>query len=162
MVYYFAGYRLVYFMLMHGAKAKAAFAIKDKSTSLQAVSFTVAEYNELQWTEKNKEFSFHGQLYDIVQILKTGDKYTLKVYADKNETKWAKALNDFVKQVFPAADKNSKNAESMMSAFQKEYMPMGKLNINVQTETGNVYLSSDNMPVTANMNADIWHPPAFC
>lgn len=162
MVYYFAGYRLVYFMLMHGAKADAAFVMQSKVASLQTISFTAKEYNALQWTDKNKEFSWHEQLYDIASVSKSGNNYVLKVYADKNETMWAKALNNFVKEVFPATEKSSKSAENLMSAFQKEYMPVEKLNLGMHAPLLLIYPLSDSKPVVENMNADIWHPPALC
>ncbi len=162
MVYYFAGYRLVYFMLMHGAKTDASFVIKNKNVSLQTISVTAPEYNKLQWTDKGKEFSYNGSLYDIVSFTKSGKNYILKVYADKNETRWARALSDFVKQVFPATEKSSKNAENLMSAFQKDYMPVEKLNVHNDTTAFNLYHISGSNPVTENVNADIWHPPALC
>src|SRR5581483_5130746 len=124
MVYYFAGYRIVYSIVMHSAKEDAAFAIHHHGV-LADLSLSAAEYANLSWIEKNKEFTYNGQLYDLVASEKSGDSIVLKVYDDKNEARWAKAMNDFVKVLFPSGKtQNTDPAEGFMTAFQKEYTPL--------------------------------------
>ena len=162
MVYYFAGYRIVYFMLTKDAKSYAWAAMKNKNTVLQKLVMNKADYNKLEWTEGGKEFSTNGQLYDVVSISKVGTSYAIEVYVDKNETQWVKALNDFVKQIFPADNtKSNKNVESVISAFQSEYLPINKVNVASPDVTYTVHYSHTlNMAALCHSSA-IWHPPLF-
>src|SRR5579859_4035111 len=84
MVYYFAGYRLVYSFVMHSAKAEASFAIQHNG-AITTITLSDKEFANLNWTDKNKEFSTNGQLYDLVSITKSGNVHILQVYDDKNE-----------------------------------------------------------------------------
>jgi hypothetical protein len=162
MVYYFAGYRIVYSIVMHDAKEDAAFAMKHHGT-FSSIILTAKEYSKLSWTEKGKEFNYNGQLYDMVSVEKSGDSYTLKVYEDKNETHWAKAMNDFVKFIFPS-DQNQKQdpAEGFISAFQKEYTPLEKVKIGYAPETTKVIYDTNRCTHSSLLLIKpIWHPPLF-
>lgn len=163
MVYYFAGYKLVYSFVMHNAKAEASFAIKHNG-SIVNMTLSDKEYANLGWTDKNKEFSLNGQLYDLVSITKSGNSYILQVYNDKNETRWAKAMNDFVKFLFPDNHgKKPMHAEGLLSAFQKEYTPLQKVTVVYTPETKNSshIVNGDICPSTLLIKP-IWHPPASC
>lgn len=161
MVYYFAGYRIVYSVVMHGAKEDAAFAIKHHGT-LNSITLSAAEYTTLNWTEKNKEFMYNGHLYDCIAIEKYGDSVVLKVYDDKNETRWAKAMNDFVKVLFPTGkSQNTDPAEGFMSAFQKEYTPLEKIKVGYAPETTKVFYDTQRSTrIPLLLSKPIWHPPA--
>ena len=161
MVYYFAGYRIVYSIVMHGAKEDAAFAIKHHGT-LGKLTISAAEYANLGWTEKNKEFTYNEQRYDLVSMQKSGDSVVLTVYNDKNETRWGKAMNDFVKELFPSEkSKNTDPAEGFMSAFQKEYTPLEKIKIGYAPETTKVFYDTERSSrIPLLISKPIWHPPA--
>ena len=162
MVYYFAGYRLIYFMITADARYEASLAMKNKETVLEKITFPQSEYNKLKWAEGNKEFVSNGQLYDVVSITKSNNEYVAEVYCDKNETQWVKALHNFVKQLFPSNNKSDKHTESIITAFQKEYIP---LNV-VHTATPDVtyvkqYLHTVNSS-SRYPDKGIWHPPSGC
>ena len=161
MVYYFAGYRIVYSIVMTGAKEDAAFAIKHHG-ALNRLTMSCKEYAGLSWTEKNKEFTYNGQLFDMVSMQKSGDSVILTVYNDKNETRWAKAMNDFVKELFPSEkNKNTDPAEGFMSAFQKEYTPLEKVKIGYAPETTKVFYDTERSTrIPLLLIKPIWHPPA--
>jgi len=162
MVYYFAGYRLVYFLLTSDAKYAALTAIKSKGTKFEDININTAEYNKLIWTEGNKEFIYNGQLYDIVSLSKVDNNYIINAYCDKNETQWVKALHNFVKQLFPANGKNNKNIESILTAFQKEYLPLQKITFNPSYFTC-IKQYSHTMDVSSVCpDKGIWHPPSCC
>ena len=165
MVYYVAGYRVVYFVIMHGAKSDAAMAIKLDKASLENLAFNTKEYSKLKWIESGKEFSYKGQLYDVVSNSNAEGNYSLQVYADKNETRWAQALNDFVKQFFPSNSSDcekGKNAEAMVSAFQKEYTPLTTLKVRSPETQPKIYFSSNREIICVDGPSDIWHPPTLC
>jgi hypothetical protein len=163
MVYYFAGYRLVYSFVMHSAKAEASFAIQHNGTITKMI-LSDKEFASLSWTDKNKEFYINGQLFDLVSLTKCGNSYILQVYDDKNETRWAKAMNDFVKFLFPGDHgKKPVHAEGLLSAFQKEYTPLQKITVAYAPETTNSsYKPDSKICLSALLIKPIWHPPASC
>lgn len=162
MVYYFAGYRLVYSFVIHGAKQEASFAIHHNA-AFSDMAFTASEYDNIKWTEKGKEFSLKGQLYDVVNIVKSGDTYLVKVYQDKNETRWAKAMNDVAKLLFPSPhSKKNSCAEGMLSAFQKEYTPLQKVEVGFMPEAKNICYPERAQAPSSLLIKPIWHPPATC
>ncbi|HXB13832.1 MAG TPA: hypothetical protein VNZ45_17720 [Bacteroidia bacterium] len=163
MLYYFAGYRLVYSLIIHGAKEDAAFAIGHKQALVKELELTASEYSMLKWTDKDKEFTFNDQLYDIVSIQQTDGKYIMQVYADKNETGWVNAMNTFIKGAFSThSGKGMDNAESLSSAFQKEYTPTGHIRVGHVPETKTVQYSDTERHSSTQLKKPIWHPPACC
>ncbi len=163
MIYYFAGYRLVYFALTSTAKSEAASVMKNNASAPGKLVMDETTFNTLKWTNGNKEFLYMGQLYDIENITKASGKYTLEVYADKNETQWVKAFDNFVKLLFPSDfSKGAKNIESIISAFQKEYQPINKVCI-LPPATAHTTLYSYVLNIPSIFRySDIWHPPAIC
>jgi hypothetical protein len=163
MTYYFAGYRIVYFMLTKDAKSYASVEMKKKNVVLEKLQFDKTEYSKIKWTEGNKEFSYNGQLYDVVSISNADGIYSVEVYADKNETQWVKALNDFVKQLFPADNsKSNKNVESVISAFQNEYLPLNTIKVMSPDVTYTVHPSHNVKVASLCTDTSIWHPPTLC
>lgn len=162
LTYYFAGYRLVYFVITSDAKSQAFSAMKNKNTVLEKLELDQNTYSKLKWTEGHKEFSYNGQLYDMVSVSKAGNNYSVLVYADKNETQWVKALDNFVKQLFPSDNsKANKNVESITSAFQKEYLPLNKISIAQPNVTCSIHYFNIVNIYTIPATAAIWHPPAL-
>lgn len=162
MAYYFAGYRLVYFLLTSDAKYAASAAIKSKGTKFENINLSSAEYNKLTWTEGHNEFIYNGQLYDIVNLAKINTNYILNAYCDKNETQLVKALHNFVKQLFPTNGKNNKNIESILTAFQKEYLPLQKITVPPSYFTYIKQSSCITDVSSACPDKGIWHPPSCC
>jgi len=161
MMYYFAGYRIVYSLVMHDAKHEAAFAMKSEG-SLTNITLSAKEYAGIKWTEKGKEFSYNGSLYDLVSSQKNGNLVVLHVYCDRNETRWAKAMNDFVKYLFPSPAAKQIPAEGFLSAFQKEYTPMQKANVVYYPSTSEIVFNTDvNNQPSALLLKPIWHPPSI-
>jgi hypothetical protein len=162
MVYYFAGYRLVYFLITSEAKYTASAIIKSKSTKLENLQLNTTEFSKLTWTEENKEFVYNGQLYDIVGLTKINNTYSIKAYCDKNETQWVKALHNFVKQLFPANGKNNRNVESILTAFQKEYLPLQKTPGITPDVICIKQYSQTQIIKSVCPDKGIWHPPSCC
>ena len=162
LTYYFAGYRLVYFVITSDAKSEAFSAMKNKNTVLEKLELDQTAYSKLKWTEAKKEFSYNGQLYDMVSVSKIGNTYSVLVYADRNETQWVKALDNFMKELFPSdKTKSDKNVESITSAFQKEYVPLNKLGIAPPDATYTIQYCNTVDIYTIPARAAIWHPPAI-
>jgi hypothetical protein len=107
-----------------------------------------------EWEETNEEFSYHGELYDVVSIKKTKDSIRICALKDDRE-------NDLEKQIagirHSKQDKDANPVLSLMKFFS----------VFEQTTNGIVFLSH-NMPVlycvSANpvyvsCNTEIHSPP---
>ncbi|HWY99058.1 MAG TPA: hypothetical protein VNY36_08240, partial [Bacteroidia bacterium] len=152
----------VYFVITSDAKSEAFSAMKNKNTVLEKLELDKTAYSNIKWTEGHKEFSYNGQLYDMVSVAKIGAIYSVLVYADKNETQWVKALDNFMKELFPSDNtKANKNVESITSALQKEYLPLNKLSIVPPDATYTIRYSNTLNIYKIPATAAIWHPPAI-
>lgn len=161
MVYYFAGYRIVYYLLTKNAKTIASAEISNRHTKLETLVFNKTNFAAIKWTEENKEFSYEGQLYDVAGITKTSEGVSIDVYADKNETQWVKALDNFVKQLFPADhSKNSKNLESIIAACQTDYLPVNAVKIMSPDVTYTVHYIHTVNVISHTTKITTWRPPS--
>ena len=148
-------------MLTKDAKSFAAIEMKNKSTRREKLVLDESQFANVKWAEKNKEFSYNSQMYDVINISKIADKYTLLVYSDKNETEWVKALNDFVKQLFPADNsKNNKNSESVIAALQNEYLPLCTIKLMMPDATQVVYHKQALHGESIYCHLSTWRPPS--
>jgi hypothetical protein len=163
MFYCFSGYRAVYLFFIKGAQANAEYSIKNGIGNNLLLTFNSAEYTSINWKEKGKEFLYQEQLFDVAGIQKSGNNYILQVYSDVNETRWIKALNEYVKEIFsPRRSEGMNHAESLFTAFQKEYPPLSGLKIIRCTEQEEI-----SHPVFKGHESfipvkPVWHPPACC
>jgi hypothetical protein len=49
----------------------------SEEDDLQVLTFSVAEFNSLQWTEANREFTLAGKMYDIARVENTKSGYSV-------------------------------------------------------------------------------------
>lgn len=163
MFHYVAGYRLVYSLGILYAKSEAKADMKDKSNT-KKITLSTADYTSLNWTEKNKEFSFQNQMYDVVNLQKTGETYTISVFADDPETELVTAFHHFESELFHTdqTNKGTKSAEDILASFQKECTQVSEFKINTLTTT--TLLQSVVAPEQHSQQIpnSIWHPPAYC
>ena len=161
MFHYVAGYRLMYSLGILFAKQEAKECMVEKKAETQKITLTASEYQSLQWTEDNKEFSLNNEMYDVVSIQKSGDSYIINVYSDDKETQWTANYHDFEKQIYHSdqSSKSNKSAEEVMSSFQKEFTPPSQFVIsNLQftvIKTPAVAFEQHSLSLPDN----IFHPP---
>jgi hypothetical protein len=163
MFHYVAGYRLLYSMGILYAKDEAKTCMTEKNNT-KKFSFSSGDYTSLKWTEKNKEFSFHNQMYDVLNIEKAGDIYTVSVYADDPETELVTAFHHFENELFhpDQSNKSTKSAEDIMSSFQKEFTPISEFKINIFSATRLFQSEVATHQYPLQIANSIWHPPLFC
>ena len=132
MFHYVAGYRLMYSLGILYSKEEAKECMVQKSSNIQKLTLSTAEYNSLKWSEANKEFSYSNEMYDVVGIQKSGVNYIITVYADNDEMEWLTAFHDLEKEIFhpDQNSKGAKSAEDVMSSFQKECTTVSEFKIN--------------------------------
>ena len=161
MFHYVAGYRLMYSLGILYAKDEAKVCMTE-NTNIKKINFSTADYNSLKWNEKNKEFSYNNQMYDLVNIMKSGTIYCISVYADDPETELVATFHHFEKQLFhpDQTNKSTKSAEDIMSAFQKDFTPASEFKIYIFSLNRLLQpqVVFQQPPLQASDN--IWHPPA--
>ena len=111
-----AGLTPFYFYCLQNIKAEAGVELA-KASDLQQLVVTEQQYNDpAQFQpEGEKEFRFHGQLYDFKQMTRNGGDYVFAVVADKQET----VLSDFLSNVFAQDTGNNKAAKAPFSNLFK-------------------------------------------
>lgn len=162
MFHYVAGYRLMYSLGILYTKEQAKECMTEKNSNIKKFTFSASDYNSLKWTEKNKEFSFNNQMYDVVNIQKSGSGYILTVYADNPETEMITAFQNFEKELFhpDQSNKGTKSAEDIISAFQKDFTPISEFKMHVFTFSGLLLPSVAARQHPLQVSDNIWHPPA--
>jgi hypothetical protein len=161
MFHYVAGYRLMYSLGILYTKEEAKECANEKNDNIKKITLSVSDYNSLQWSEENKEFSLNHQMYDVVSIQKSGNSYNITAYADDPETELITAFHNFEKELFhPDQSTNgTKSAEDVMSSFQKDYTAMCEFKISIFS-TGLAQLFAKHQGWHSLQVPDnIWHPP---
>lgn len=164
MFHYVAGYRLLYSLGILYTKDEAKTSMVEKSNA-KKITFSAKDYNSLKWTEEKKEFSFQNQMYDVVNVQKTGDIYTITAFADDPETELINAFHNFESELFHSdqSNNNAKSAENIMSSFQKEFttaLSEFKINMYATIKPFQNKVVIQHLPLQiANI---IWHPPTAC
>lgn len=163
MFHYVAGYRLLYSLGIIYSKIQAKECMAEK-TDIKKMTLSVSDYNSLKWTQKNKEFSFQNQMYDIVAIQKTGNNYIMAIYADSPETKLVAALHQYENELFhpDKSSKSAKSAEGIMSSFQKEYVTTTAFKIHLFALNQQLLFDRDVPQHRLQIPDNIWHPPLSC
>lgn len=164
MFHYVAGYRLLYSLGITYTKNEAKECMVENN-NIKKLILSVSDYNSLKWTEENKEFSFHHEMYDVESMKKSGDNYVINAYADDPETELISALHHFESDLFHPDQTNqtSKSAENILSSFQKDCTPPPGLIIHLVALHGNTYsLINARQKHPLEVFKTIWHPPTSC
>lgn len=83
----FAGYHLVFYFQRAALKSEMKAFLQNEKTHKDIVqlSFTDEELNQLEW-EGDDEFCFQGEMYDVIQKKRDGNKTVILCIPDKKET----------------------------------------------------------------------------
>lgn len=94
---------------------KKEIKLSLESEELTIIKFLNSEINTLHWIEKNKEFIYHDQMFDIVKSSSDSNETTFYCINDKQEKKLFQNLEEQVlKQI--ETNKNSKSNSSKKNA----------------------------------------------
>jgi hypothetical protein len=81
---------------------------------LHELSFSMAENAKLQWTEKNKEFRFNGEMFDVVSSETRGDTIYYYCINDKDEASLFANLGELVKKKLDDDCNSGKNISAKL------------------------------------------------
>ena len=162
-LFYICGIQLVYTLKITVAKNQSATLIRTHTLSTDSTcnfSFTPVQYKNLDWLERNKEFSYQGKHYDIIGLDFYTDEIKATCFDDSKETSLVDEFAGFMKRMFSQNQKTDDNND-MASKICKEYLPNIQLNPIFFFQV----LRTINAPcVLVNQNAliaDVWHPPSL-
>jgi hypothetical protein len=104
------GYYFVYTYKQNQAKAEVKEQLKRAlPESTYQVIIMENEGKAIKWEEVGKEFSLHGEMYDVAKIKKVNGQTFLYCLNDKKESQ---ILKDFAKAIKSSTDNNSTNKNS--------------------------------------------------
>jgi hypothetical protein len=114
--------QLGYYFIYHFQQIQVKREIKTKifaALSESAFEIFIAEENidAIKWEEDGKEFSLHGELYDVAKIKKINGKTLLYCVNDKKEKE---LLNNFIKAI-KASTNNGKSGKHTLKFQLTDY-----------------------------------------
>lgn len=163
-VLYLGGVQVMYWIKMSVCEQESQELIQKNNlsnTDTKTFSFSPADYKSLAWSEKNKEFTYQGQRYDIIGMQFFSDEIIVKCYSDKDETTLIDAFSGFIKKMFSSPQHNNDNNTDIASNIYKEYLPAELLK---PSYFPRVLIFTMAKCVLVNVYAkvdDIWHPPTL-
>ena len=154
----------MYWLKIDSAKTESRKLINDSSCDLDGTKEFVlssSEYNELTWSERNKEFVENDLRYDIVSIqYLPDDQVKMECYPDGKETDMVDALSGFIEKMFSSQPQSPNDSNNDISGkIYKEYLPVERLVPFLFPRVLNS-IKADCVLVNAfALIAAIWHPP---
>jgi hypothetical protein len=164
-VLYLGGMQLMYWVKIDNAKRDATATIlrhSAKAVDTKDFSFTTSQYNSLSWLDKNKEFIFDGQHYDIAGIEYLSGSIKVSCYNDNEETEIANAFQKFSNKLFSTHQQSNSSDNDVLSKITKEYLPLNPVLVQPKIEKSISIITKENTPTLSLLTADIWHPPSIC
>lgn len=163
-IIYLIGMEAYYSFRLGVAKNQSSELINNHEISKENTtmfSFTADQYKHLDWSERNKEFTYNGRHYDIISLQFCTDKITLTCYNDRNETDLVDSFTGFVKHMFSQTQSSNNSNNDIVSKICKEYLPpiqIPKLFFFhvLTTIKADCVLVNHHAPIAA-----IWHPPTM-
>jgi hypothetical protein len=162
-LFYICGIQLVYTLKISVAKNQSATLINTHKVATNNTcdfSFTPEQYKNLDWSERNKEFSYEGKHYDIISLAFYTDEIKATCFDDSKETSLVDEFAGLMKRMFSQNQKTDENND-LASKICKEYLP----NITFTPTFFFQVLRTINAPcVLVNQHAlvaDVWRPPSL-
>lgn len=162
---YLGGMQLMYWVRIDTAKHQASALIQNnKANASNTTEFilTPSQYNSLNWSDRNKEFTIEGQRYDITGIEYLSNGVKIICYQDNPETEVVSAFQKFAERLFSSHQQSGNSDNDLISKITKEYLPL-KLVVAPQIyERAFSLIISEDIHSPLLFTADIWHPPLSC
>jgi len=117
------GYHIIFYLRQQEIKAEMREAIRMQTYSEHETDFSFSlndkqSMDQLDW-EGDEEFSFHGEMYDVIEKRIENGKLIIRSIADKRET----ALLDKVKGHWNQSEKSNKVADELFQLLQSLFHP---------------------------------------
>jgi hypothetical protein len=163
-ILYLGGIEVFYTLKVGVVKKQSAALISNHKIQLDntvSFSFTPSQYQSLNWSERNKEFTYNEEHYDIVSIDFYSDEIKVVCFDDSNETGVVSEFTGFMKRMFSQSQSSDNSNNDMASKICKEYLPNQNIS---QLFFFHVITTIQADCVLVNRHAlvaDIWRPPSL-
>jgi len=87
----------------------------------EVLTFSKAEFNQLAFSDNNKELRLNGRLYDIVSIEAAGNHVNITVEYDSKETELVETFGNLLSGQ-QEKDQSSSPLKTIISHFQQDYI----------------------------------------
>jgi hypothetical protein len=87
----------------------------------EVLTFSKAEFNQLVFSDNNKELRLYDRLYDIVSIESNGSQVSVTVEYDSKETELVETFGNLLSGQ-QDKDQNSSPLKTIISHFQQDYI----------------------------------------
>ena len=164
---YLFGIQFIYWLKVENAKSiSQSFILKKdlKTNTTKLFSFTPAEYNSLNWTEKDKEFVINNQDYDVIIIKHiSGTTIEIQCYADNLETEISAAFQGMATVLFSANHQKGDTKENdLLSKITKEFIPLCFLYPPQPSYKMCPFILKKNILPSGTLTLPVWRPPSHC
>ena len=107
------GYFITFKLVQYQVKKEVKIAMKQRISisELTAIQINKRDLSQLVWKEKNKEFYYKGELYDIVKTEEQTESVTYYCINDEQEEKLFANLDDHIKTYVVLNKTNEKNSQ---------------------------------------------------
>jgi hypothetical protein len=161
---YLGGIQVLYSLKMGTVKKQSADLINMHKVSLNntcSFSFTPTQYSDLNWSERNKEFTYNGKHFDIISLEFYSDEIKVVCFDDSKETNLVAEFTGFMKKMFAQSQSSSNSNDDLAGKIFKEYL--SKENISPSFFFHAITTISANCVLVNHyaLIADIWHPPSM-
>jgi hypothetical protein len=163
-ILYLGGIEVFYTLKLRIVKKQAETSITNYRIQLDntvTFSFTPSQYQSLNWSERNKEFTYNGKHYDIISLDFYSDEIKAICYDDSNETSLIDEFSGFMKRMFSQGQSSDNSNNDMAGKICKEYLPNQNIS---QLFFFHVITTIQADCVLVNRHAliaDIWRPPSL-
>lgn len=159
-LYSIIGYFPVFFLVQKNIKNQMKKYIDNNSCLVITDEMTIFDFNKtnfinIKWKEKNKEFFYENELYDVIAIKKNQNK-NIRIYC-VNDEKETLLINDFYKQIqHNSSPISERNQNSIMLSIDLYLFYILQLDFNINERTFLFAKYSKNL---INYIKDIPSPP---
>ncbi|MGP8214319.1 MAG: hypothetical protein ACLQQ4_02015 [Bacteroidia bacterium] len=160
---YLGGLQLFYSLKIEAAKQQSSDLIKSHQITLDNTcrfSFTPDQYEALNWSERNKEFTYNGKHFDIIGIEFYSDKIKVTCFDDSNETSMVAEFTGFMRRMFSQNQSSNDNNNDIANKICKEYLPNLSITQDFFFHVITTIKADCVLVSPSALVADIWHPPS--
>jgi hypothetical protein len=149
------GYYLYFKHLQHKIKEEIKHEIKNKlsDNELSVVIISSENKKQISWKEKDKEFSYNGEMYDIVKTKTLNNKtyyYCIKDTKEKN------LIANYTRH----NRRRNKTLLKLRKVLSNKYFPE-KFIINTKTNNADIYFTDYQQNYTSVYLETLSPPPKF-
>jgi hypothetical protein len=125
----------VFKLLQYQARLEMTIRIRSGVPAAELYDLVFAENESPEWVKENKEFTYQGHFYDVVEVETFGNKTVYRCLKDTKETKINKHLIKLASFGLKQDYQSKEKINSRINFFKFQYI---SLNLNKEIRKGNI------------------------